>query len=102
MSEMIEKPDANPIIGAVLNALPILFPILGGIGYFFMGQQSKGIAALIYCVVGAFFTCGLLSWAVAIITAIDAYQLGQKLQNGEAIGEKENAFGLLDSLPGFK
>lgn len=95
MGEMITKPDANPILFAVLNLLGI------PIGYFLMGQSKKGIAALVYTFVLSFVTCGA-GWFVVLLWAYDAYLLGQKLASGESIGETENGLGFLDMLPGFK
>ena len=97
MGEMITKPDANPILFGILN-----FFLLGCVGYFMMGQQGKAIASLVYLLVITTVSCGTLGIIWQVIVAIDAYQLGQKLQAGESIGEKENAMGLLNSLPGFK
>jgi hypothetical protein len=97
MGEMITKPDANPILFAALN-----FLLLGCVGYFLMGQKGKAIASLVYLLVISVITCGGLAIVWQIITAVDAYQLGQKLQAGESIGEKENGLGFLNSLPGFK
>jgi TM2 domain-containing membrane protein YozV len=99
MGEMITKPDANPILLAVLN----LF-LFGAVGYFMMGQSGKGIAALIYWFVGSLCTAIAIPvpLIVAALTAYDAYLLGQKLQAGESIGEKENGLAFLSNLPGFK
>lgn len=103
MGEMITKPDANPILFAVAN-----FFVLGALGYFLMGQKGKAIAAIVYVLichwvlVWLFGIGTLLGIALQIAFAYDAYQLGQKLQAGESIGEKESALGFLGSLPGFK
>lgn len=95
MGQMITKPDANPIVLAVLN----LF--LGGcVGYFIMGQKKKAIISLVICFVIPMITCGiafplsLFGW----VTAYDAYLLGQKLQSGQAIGENENGLEFLNAL----
>jgi len=94
MGEMITKPDANPIVLAVLNVFICGFPI----GYFMMGQSGKAIAAFVYFFVLSFVGIGyLLPW----VFAYDAYLLGQKLAAGESIGEKENGLSFLDNLPGF-
>jgi len=98
MGEMITKPDANPILYALLNLLICGLPI----GHFMMGQSQKAIMFFVYAMVINLFTGGLGSMIFGIIAALDAYQLGQKLQAGESIGIKENALGFLDSLPGFK
>jgi hypothetical protein len=43
-----------------------------------------------------------VGWFIVFVFMYDAYLLGQKLQNGEAIGEKENGLDFLSNLPGFK
>jgi len=90
MGEMITKPDANPILLAILN----LF-LFGGVGYLLMGQKKKGIIAIVIFVVTS---CVGLSPIAAIIFAYDAYLLGQKLQQGESIGEAENGLGFLNAI----
>lgn len=95
MGEMITKPDANPILYAILNIVICGLPV----GHFMMGQSQKAIVFIVYWVVLNLFGLG---WIMSILAAIDAYQLGQKLQAGESIGMKENGMSLLDSLPGFK
>lgn len=90
MGELIQKPDTNPVIVAVLNLL-----LFGGVGYLMMGQQKKGIISIVATFVGACFGIGFL---VPWITAYDAYLLGQKLQNGEAIGENENGIEFLNAI----
>ena len=96
MGAMITKPDANPILFAVLN----LF-LFGGAGYFIMGQKKKAyITWGIYLGV-AIISCGFLaivSVVFAWITTYDAYLLGQKLQSGQAIGENENGLDFLNSI----
>lgn len=95
MGEMISKPDANPILLAVMNLAIFMLPI----GYFMMGQKKKALFALIYTVVLSCVGIGpILPW----IFAYDAYLLGQKLQNGESIDEFENGLEFLSMLPGFK
>lgn len=90
MGELIQKPDTNPIVVALLNLL-----LLGGVGYFIMGQQKKGIISIVATLIGSCFGIGVI---VPWITAYDAYLLGQKLQNGESIGQNQNGLGFLDSI----
>lgn len=97
MGEMITKPDANPILLAILNLFVCALPV----GYLLMGQQKKAIFGLIYVWVPNVLCFGLGS-LFAIALAYDAYLLGQKLASGESIGESENGLDFLDSLPGFK
>jgi len=94
MGEMITKPDANPIVLAVLNVFICFLPI----GYFMMGQSGKAIAAIAYVFLLSFVGLG---WLLSFIFAYDAFLLGQKLAAGESIGEKENGLSFLDNLPGF-
>lgn len=90
MGEMITKPDANPILYAVLN----LF-VWGGLGYFLMGQKKKAIISIVLWWITI---CFGLSLIVALITAYDAYLLGQKLQQGESIGQNQNGLSFLDAI----
>ncbi len=90
MGEMIQKPDTNPVIVALLN-----FFILGGVGYILMGQQKKGIISIVATLV---LSCLGIGFIIPIITAYDAYLLGQKLQSGEAIGMNENGLDFLNAV----
>lgn len=99
MGEMITKPDANPIVFAVLN----LF-VLGCLGYFLMGQQKKAIiSAVIFVVLVVLSSCtfglaGIFLPVWMCIAGYDAYLLGQKLASGESIGMNENGLGFLDAI----
>ncbi len=99
MGEMITKPDANPVVLAVLN----LF-LFGAVGYFLMGQQKKAIISAVITVVTyvlATCTMGIGSILIPVwicITAYDAYLLGQKLAAGESIGMNENGLSFLDAI----
>ena len=90
MGEMITKPDANPILLAVLN----LF--WGFIGYFLIGQKKKAIISLVISVV--LMPCMGIGGIWMCVAAYDAYLLGQKLSSGESIGQMENGLGFLDSI----
>lgn len=94
MGDMITKPDANPILYAVLNLIICGLPI----GTFMLGQSNKAIILIVYWVVLNFFGLGFI---IGILAAVDAYKLGEKLKSGESIGQKENAFELFNSLPGL-
>ena len=90
MGEMITKPDANPILFAVLN----LFTY-GFLGYFLMGQKKK---AIISFVIACITTCFGLSIFWILVATYDVYQLGQKLQGGESIGPNENGLEFLNAI----
>ena len=64
-----------------------------GIGYFYIGQKKKGIAAIIM----GLLTCNLFNW----LSAYDGYLLGQKLQNGEPIREHEVGLSFMGSIFGI-
>ncbi len=96
MGAMITKPDANPILLAVLN----LF-FAGGLGYFLMGQKKKAYITWGIWLGVAIISCGMLaivSVVFAWITNYDAYLLGQKLQAGQSIGENENGLEFLNMI----
>ena len=92
MGEMITKPDANPILLAILN----LF-FLGGLGYFLMGQKKKAIISWVITIVVGTITCGV-GYMFIWVAAYDAYLLGQKLAQGESIGEVENGLEFLNMI----
>ena len=90
MSQMIHKPDTNPIFLALMN----LF-LFGGVGYLVMGQTKKGVMSI----VGTFLlSCLGIGIIVPWIAAYDAYLLGQKLAAGESIGMNENGLDFLDAI----
>jgi TM2 domain-containing membrane protein YozV len=96
MGQMITKPDANPILYALLNGC--------GIGYFLMGQKKKAIitAVIVFVALPIFsiITCsiGSIAYLACFAFAYDAYLLGQKLQSGQAIGENENGLEFLNMI----
>lgn len=92
MGEMISKPDANPILLAVLN----LFT-WGFLGYFLLGQKKKAIMGLVIVAVGNICLMGLGFFAQLIFT-YDVYLLAQKAANGESIGENENGLDFLNAI----
>lgn len=94
MSDMITKPDANPILLAVLDLIICYLPI----GHFMIGQTKKAIIFFVATWILSFVGIGLI---VPFIAAYDAYLLGQKLARGESIGTNENGLGFLNSIPGF-
>ena len=76
-------PPKNPIIAALLSLI-----LLGGVGQLYLGQNTKGIILIVVWVIG-WCTFGLLTAIAAIIGAIDAYVIADKLQNGESVGENQ-------------
>ena len=82
----ITKPDANPIVAAVLTWFVI------GIGHFIInGQQRKWIYTLVAGFVGVIL-CVLPGMIIGICSVIDSYQTAERLQKGETIPENEYTF----------
>ena len=90
MSEnRISKPDANPIVAAILTYFVF------NLGHLIVnGQQRKWIMSLVAIFVGTFLCC-LPGTVIAILSAVDSYQTAQRLQSGEELGENEYTNALL-------
>jgi hypothetical protein len=83
MPNTVQKPDANPIVSALLTAFVI------NIGHYLInGQQRKWLFSLLAILIGSVLCC-VPGWIIAILSIIDSYQTAQRLQAGEAIGENE-------------
>ena len=82
MAQTIRKPDANPIVAALLT-------LILGLGHLLInGQQRKWIFTLVATFVGS-FCCVLPGLVIGILSIIEAYQTAERLQKGEEIGENE-------------
>ena len=78
----ISKPDANPIVAALLC-------FILNLGHFVInGQKTKWLYTLIFFII----PCCNIMWAV--ISAIDAYKTAEKLKAGKEIDENEYSFEL--------
>jgi hypothetical protein len=97
MGELITKPDANPVLLAVLNIVIFGLPI----GYLMIGQTKKAIVSFVITLVASVVTCGAGGLLVCLVWAYDVYLLGQKLAAGESIADNENGLDLLNNVPGF-
>lgn len=75
------NPPKDPIIAAVLSVL-----LLGGVGQMYLGQTKKGIILIVATVVLACVGVGFL---VPFVGAYDAYVIGNKLKNGQPVGDME-------------
>ena len=82
MSGVIQKPDANP----VLAALVAVFFDLGHV--VINGQSRKWLFTTLAVHVG-FVLCCLPGIVLRVLSIIDAYQTAERLQAGEAIAENE-------------
>jgi hypothetical protein len=76
-------PDAkDPILILLLN----LFAA-GCVGYFLIGQKTKGIVALVVWIIGLIPPfCGTLSGILAVVAAIDGYLQAQHHKAGYSLG----------------
>lgn len=85
----IKKPDANPVVAAILCLILALGHLI------INGQQRKWLFILITSIVLGMVTCGLLSLPMLILSILEAYQTAERLQKGEELDENEYTFGLL-------
>ena len=89
MGKKISKPDANPVVAALLTWF------LLGTGHLIInGQQRKWIMILVASLIGTVLCCvpGVI---IGISSIIDAYKTAQKLKAGKEIDENEYTFPLL-------
>ncbi len=83
MPNTVQKPDANPVVSALLTAL------IFNLGHYLInGQPRKWLFSLLAILIGYVLCCipGVVIWVLSII---DSYQTAQRLQAGETIGENE-------------
>ncbi len=72
----------DPLAALLLNLL-----VLGGTGYLYIGQRSKGIVMIVIFFAVGYPTCFAASLAISILSAIDAYHQASLLVEGREIGE---------------
>ena len=85
----IRKPDANPILAAVLTWF------LFGCGHMVVnGQQRKWIFTMIAAFVGTLCCC-LPGTIIGLLSIFESYQTALRLQAGEEIGENEYSVEIL-------
>lgn len=78
------SPPKDPIIAAVLSLL-----LLGGVGQLYLGQQKKGIIIIVASILAWCISVGTLGWIIQLVGAYDAYVIGNKLKNGQPVGDME-------------
>lgn len=86
-----ETPEPPPATGGgrIDPNLAFLLNLLGAAcaGYFLLGQNKKGLAALVlFAVLFAPPSCGTASMVVALVTAIDGYRQARRLQSDTTAG----------------
>ena len=95
-SQLITKPDANPVLAGFLNVALLGVPL----GYLMIGQRRKFWIG--WLAVWLLMPCGGIGWFAAIVLAYDAYLLAQKLASGQSIEAGEVALDWLRNAPGFR
>jgi hypothetical protein len=84
----ISKPDANPVVAALLC-------LVFGLGHLIInGQQKKWLMILIGSLVGSLLCC-IPGWVIAIAGIVDAYKTAEKLKAGKEIDENEYSVEIL-------
>ena len=89
MANTIQKPDANPIVAALLTWF-----VLGTGHLFINGQQRKWLMILAASLIGSILCC-VPGIVVGVLSIIDAYKTAERLKAGEAIPENEYSMPLL-------
>ena len=85
----IRKPEANPILAAVLTWFVL------GCGHLVVnGQQRKWMFTLLATILGV-FCCFLPGTVIGLLSVFDSYQTALRLQAGEEIGENEYSVEML-------
>jgi hypothetical protein len=86
----ISKPDANPMIAALLC-------LILSLGHFIInGQQKKWLMILVASIVLSFTCCGGI--LMLILSIMDAYKTATKLKAGKEIDENEYSVKLLYTI----
>ncbi|KAL0485811.1 PK1L [Acrasis kona] len=93
MTADISNPNVpHPILILILN-----FWLFGGVGYLLIGQQQKGIGAIVWTILTSWIFIGFI---LCILFAYDGYLIAQKLQAGQTVKSHEfAAFDFLAKLP---
>ena len=85
----ISKPDANPVVAALLTFFVF------NLGHLLInGQQKKWMFTFIAIIIGNFLLV-LPGLIIGIMSIIDSYQTAERLQKGETIPENEYSVVLL-------
>jgi hypothetical protein len=79
----IQKPDANPIVAALLTWLVF------GLGHLIVNQQQrKWLMTLLGGIIGSILCC-VPGVVVGILSIVESYQTAERLSKGETIDENE-------------
>jgi len=82
MPATIRKPEANPVVSALLTWLVF------GVGHHINGQTRKWGFTVLASIIGSILCC-LPGIVISVLSIVDSYQTAQRLQAGEEIPENE-------------
>ncbi len=91
----IQKPDANPILAALLTWF-----VFGSGHMLINGQQRKWLYTLLATFAGSILCC-LPGIVISVLSIVDAYQTAERLKNGETIDENEYTNAMLFKAVSF-
>ncbi len=77
MSDEMISGEKSPIVALLLNLC-----LLGCVGYFYMGQWQKGVAALVATLVLSSIGIGLI---IPVLTCIDGYMQAKIMEEGGSV-----------------
>lgn len=95
MANTIQKPDANPVVAALITWL-----LLGSGHVIINGQQRKWLYTLAATFGGSLLCC-LPGIVISILSIVDSYQTAERLRSGEAIPENEYTQPLLFKIVSY-
>jgi len=73
-------PPKSAILAAVISL------IIPGVGQMYLGQMTKGIIILAASILLSCIGVGFVVWIVGVV---DAYLIGQKLEQGQSVGDMQ-------------
>jgi len=84
----ISKPDANPVVAALLS-------LIWGLGHLVINGQKRKFIKILICQLLGLLACCIGSTIVGVLSIIDAYKTAQKLKAGKEVDENEYSVELL-------
>ena len=79
----IQKPEANPVVSALLTLLIL------NLGHVIINGQAKKWAMIFLATIIGTFLCVLPGLVIWILSVLDSYQTAERLRAGEEIPENE-------------
>ncbi|NLJ85169.1 MAG: zinc ribbon domain-containing protein [Firmicutes bacterium] len=79
MPSIPQGKDKNPTTAAIISCF------IPGAGQIYLGQLHKGLAIIAAAIMSGILTGGTLSFLVWIVAIVDAYRIGTKVAQGQAV-----------------